>query len=143
MKIFEMQFKPRWSDLDPNQHLRHTAYNDHATQVRFTFLDEHGFSQEQFRQLNIGPVIFREETTFRKEIGMSEGFTVDFEVISLSKTGKKWCFAHNFWLASGTLAATVKVEGSWINLDTRRFTSPPEELLSLFQKIQANNQASH
>jgi acyl-CoA thioester hydrolase len=138
MKIFEMQFKPRWSDLDPNQHLRHTAYNDHATQVRFSFLDENGFSQEQFRTLNIGPVLFREETTFRKEIGMTEGFTVDFEVISLSRTGKKWSFAHNFWLANGTLAATVKVEGSWINLETRKFTSPPAELLHLFQKIQSS-----
>lgn len=135
MALFQMAFHPRWSDLDPNQHLRHTAYNDLATQVRFTFLQEHGFSQERFMELGIGAVLFREETTFRKEIGMSDHFTVDFEVVSLSKTGKRWKFAHNFWLENGTKAATVSVEGSWINLTTRKFTSPPPELLTLFQEL--------
>lgn len=139
MSLFHMEFQPRWSDLDPNQHLRHTAYNDLATQVRFTFLQEHGFSQERFMELGIGAVLFREETTFRKEIGMSDTFMVDFEVVDLSKTGKRWRFAHNFWLtqtsAKDIKAATVFVEGSWINLSTRKFTSPPAELLSLFQNL--------
>lgn len=140
MSIFEMQFKPRWSDLDPNLHLRHSAYNDHATQVRFTFLENNGFSQDQFIKRNIGAVLFREETTFRKEIGMSDPFTIDFEVVELSRTGKRWRFAHNFWLDNEegnkrVKAATVTVEGSWINLETRKFTSPPPELLSLFQHI--------
>lgn len=145
MALFQMEFHPRWSDLDPNQHLRHTAYNDLATQVRFTFLQEHGFSQERFMELGIGAVLFREETTFRKEIGMSDTFLVDFDVVDLSKTGKRWKFAHNFWLTRETedgseqkiKAATVSVEGSWINLSTRKFTSPPPELLTLFQSLTA------
>ncbi|MFC3152065.1 acyl-CoA thioesterase [Litoribrevibacter euphylliae] len=139
MSLFQMQFQPRWSDLDPNQHVRHSAYNDFATQVRFTFLQEHGFSQGRFMELGIGAVLFREETTFRKEIGMSDSFTVDFEVVELSKTGKRWKFAHNFWLPKESgkdiKAATVSVEGSWINLSTRKFASPPTELLNLFQNL--------
>lgn len=39
---YRLSFIPRWADLDPNRHLRHTAYADYATPVRFSYLTENG-----------------------------------------------------------------------------------------------------
>ena len=36
-----------WADLNPNVHQRHTAYADYATDVRFWFLADHGFTPHQ------------------------------------------------------------------------------------------------
>nr|WP_299046804.1 thioesterase family protein [uncultured Polaribacter sp.] len=35
---FEVSFNTKWSDFDPNRHMRHTAYNDYAAEVRVRFL---------------------------------------------------------------------------------------------------------
>jgi len=64
MKEYQKSFVVRWADLDPNRHLRHTAYNDYATQVRLSCLEENGFGAKKFLDLNFGPVMFREETRY-------------------------------------------------------------------------------
>ncbi|MCP4204821.1 MAG: acyl-CoA thioesterase [bacterium] len=58
---FAQTFHVRWADLDPNRHMRNTAYLDYATEVRFAYLAENGFPQARFAEDNFGPVIFREE----------------------------------------------------------------------------------
>jgi len=59
---FEVKFNTKWSDFDPNRHMRHTAYNDYAAEVRVRFFQEHGLSINEFAKLNIGPILFKEET---------------------------------------------------------------------------------
>ena len=68
MPIFELPLQIRWSDLDPNFHLRHSVYYDWAAMCRMEFLTRNGLTPALMQQMQFGPIIFREEAVFRKEI---------------------------------------------------------------------------
>ena len=63
-----MDIQLRWSDLDPNFHLRHSVYYDWGVVCRVEFLDKYDLNAATMQRLHIGPILFREECVFRKEI---------------------------------------------------------------------------
>lgn len=128
MKEYKKSFVVRWADLDPNRHLRHTAYNDYATHVRFSCLEENGFGANKFMAFNFGPVMFREETRFFREVGMNEEITIDFKMSGLSPDAKRFHMTHDVYKQNGKLAATVTLEGGWLDLGKRKLMAPPQEL---------------
>lgn len=132
---YRKSFVPRWADLDPNRHLRHTAYADYATHVRFSYLSENGFPAERFGQLGIGPVIFREETRYLKEIGARDSFTIDFTVVELRADGAQFVLRHDVWRGDGVRAAVLTLEGGWLNLESRSLVDPPVELIELLDRL--------
>ncbi|OAD45323.1 acyl-CoA thioesterase [Polaribacter atrinae] len=129
---FKVTFHTKWSDFDPNRHMRHTAYNDYAAEVRVRFFKEQGFSIEQFTKHNLGPILFTEETSFRKEIHLGENISVDFKISGLSKNKERWKITHQVFNEAGQLSAIIKVYGAWIDLTKRKLTIPPAEAQCLF-----------
>jgi acyl-CoA thioester hydrolase len=121
----------RWADLDPNGHMRHTAYNDYCAQTRLMYFEEIGMAFQKLLSMNVGPILFREDTRFFKEIRMNEEFEVGFTITKLRKDGSKWSFRHNIYTNSGDLSAKVDVDGAWLDTIKRRTTVPPVELSSL------------
>jgi acyl-CoA thioester hydrolase len=136
---FEVNFKTKWSDFDPNRHMRHTAYNDYAAEVRVRFFQEHGLSINEFSKLNIGPILFKEETSFFKEIHIGENITVKMELEGVSKGIERWRFNHQIFNQSGKLSAEIKVYGAWIDLIKRKLTSPPPKFVSIFKDLPKTN----
>jgi len=132
---FEITFHTKWSDFDPNRHMRHTAYNDYAAEVRVRFFQEHGLSINEFAKLNIGPVLFKEETSFFKEIHIGENITVKMELEGVSKGIERWRFNHQIFNEEGKLSAEIKVYGAWIDLMKRKLTSPPQKFVSIFEDL--------
>lgn len=132
---FEVEFKTKWSDFDPNRHMRHTAYNDYAAEVRVRFFQEHGLSINEFVKLNIGPILFKEETTFLKEIHIGENINVQMELEGVSKGIERWRFNHQIFNKDGKLAAEIKVYGAWIDLVKRKLTSLPQEFVTIFKNL--------
>ena len=129
---FKVTFHTKWSDFDPNRHMRHTAYNDYAAEVRVRYFRDQNFSIEEFTRHNIGPILFTEETSFRKEIHLGENITVDLKLSGLSKNGERWKITHQVFNEAGQLSAVIKVYGAWIDLTKRKLTTPPEEAQHLF-----------
>ena len=129
---FTVNFNTKWSDFDPNRHMRHTAYNDYAAEVRVRYFKEQNFSIEEFSKFNIGPILFTEETSFRKEIHLGENISVDIKLAGLSKNGERWKITHHVFNEAGKLAAIIKVYGAWIDLAKRKLTVPPKEAQFLF-----------
>lgn len=132
---FSKTFEVRWADLDPNRHLRHTSYNDYATHVRFSYLEEGGFGAREFGEHRMGPVIFKEETRYFKEVGMNETITVDFRTAALSAGAERFRMVHDIRRADGQLAATVAVEGAWLDLGVRKLRPAPPALATLLQAL--------
>lgn len=132
---FKITFKTKWSDFDPNRHMRHTAYNDYAAEVRVRFFQEHGLSINEFAKLNIGPVLFKEETSFLKEIHIGENIEVHMELEGVSKGIERWRFNHQIFNQEGQLAAEIKVYGAWIDLLKRKLTVPPAEFMKIFEGL--------
>ncbi len=130
---FKVHFNTKWSDFDPNRHMRHTAYNEYAAEARVRYFSHQNFSIEEFSKHNIGPILFAEETSFRKEIHIGENITVDFKLAGLSKNNERWKIINTVYNSDNELAAIIKVYGAWIDLTKRKLTTPPEEAKLLFE----------
>jgi len=139
MAEFARQFEVRWADLDPNRHLRNTAYSDYATHARFSVLIEHGFPPSRFEEFAFGPVVFREETRFMREVSMGDKVTIDVTLAGMSGDGSRWRIRHHVQRSDGEAAAVVTLEGAWLDLRTRKLTVPPAELVELFQHMPRTN----
>lgn len=129
---YQVKFATKWSDFDPNRHMRHTAYNEYAAEVRIRYFSAQKFSIEEFTKHNIGPILFTEETSFRKEIHLGEDITVNLKLSGVSKNIDRWKITHEVFNAAGKLAAVIKVYGAWIDLTKRKLTTPPKEAQHLF-----------
>lgn len=131
MSEVKYRFRVRWADLDPNGHMRHTAYNDYCAQARLMYFEEISMPFSKLIEMNVGPILFREDTKFFKEVRMNEEFEVGFTISKLRKDGSKWSFRHNIYTKDGDLSAKVDVDGAWLDLAKRRTTVPPLELSSI------------
>lgn len=130
---FQKTFEVRWADLDANRHVRHTVYNDYATHVRLSYLAAQGFDERWFRERDIGPVILREETTFRREVVGGDTLTIDFRVAGLSRDGSRFSVSHDIRRSDDIEAATVVVDGGWLELVSRKLVRPPPELFEVLR----------
>ena len=122
--LYSKQYEIIWANLDPNMHLRHTSYNDYAAQTRLSYFIEKGLSLEEFQKAGIGPVLFREDTRFLKEVRISETILITCEIIGLRKDTSRWNIFHRIFKKDGVLAATIQVEGAWLDLKLRKLAVP-------------------
>jgi acyl-CoA thioester hydrolase len=125
----------RWADLDPNGHMRHSAYNDYAAQLRLDFLGDAGFSLQKFAQLGIGPILFREDTRFLKEVSPNETIKVVAELAGLSADGSRWRIVHTIYKDDGRVSAIITVDGAWLDLRLRKLATPTEELAAALAQL--------
>jgi acyl-CoA thioester hydrolase len=113
--------------------MRHTAYNDYAAQLRLNFFESTGYSFSKLMDLGIGPILFREETKFLKEIRMGEQLIVDLELIKARKNASKWSFRSSIYKLDESLSAVVEVDGAWLDLKERRVINPPTEIVEMLE----------
>ena len=132
---FEERFTVRWSDLDANRHVRNTIFSEFATHTRFRLLESHGFSQARFESLRFGPVMFREEIRYRRELLFGQEVIVNVLFAGLSEDGSQWRVHQEVTRADGREAAVLTIDGAWIDLDTRKLVAPHHELLDLIQRL--------
>ena len=130
-------YRTRWADMDPNGHMRHSAYADYAADQRIILLAEWGYDIKAFARLRLGPILFREETVFRKEVHIGEEILVDSRLLSVNEDGTRWSILHTIRKADGRVAATVTVDGAWLDLDKRKLTTPPAALAEAFRALPA------
>lgn len=127
----EERFSVRWSDLDANRHVRNTVFSEFATHTRFRMLESRGFDQARFETLRFGPVMFREEIRYRRELSFGDEVTVSVIAAGLSDDGSQWRVHQEVTRDDGKQAAILTIDGAWIHLDTRKLILPPRELIDL------------
>jgi acyl-CoA thioester hydrolase len=138
MEKFEWPVQIRWADLDPNFHFRHSVYYDWATMCRFDFLKERGLNSALMQKLNFGPVIFREECVFRKEINFDDKVSIDLKLLKSRRDYSRWTFVHEIKKNVNILCAVVTIDGAWMNTIERKLFTPPDEVIHVFQQIPAD-----
>ncbi len=111
MNAFAKDIQIRWSDLDPNFHLRHSVYYDWGAWCRVEFLNEHGLTADVMMELHFGPILFREECVFRKEIRSGDAVTIDLAVVKSRKDYSRWSIRHHVIKNGGELCAVLNVDG--------------------------------
>ena len=133
--VFEQHFSVRWSDLDANRHVRNTVYSEFATHTRFRMLEAHGFTQERFGALGIGPVMFREDIRYRRELLLGDEVVVNVLITGLSEDGSRWRVRQEVIRGRTEECAALVIDGAWIDLEERRLVTPPDDLLQLFRRL--------
>jgi acyl-CoA thioester hydrolase len=116
--------------------MRHSAYTDYAAEARVRMFNEYGLNLIEFNRLNIGPILFREETIFRREIRLSEDISVEVFLKGISENGERFKFSHKIFKTEGSLAAEVEIYGAWLDLKTRKLTKPPKIVLEALKDIE-------
>ncbi|OLY92238.1 acyl-CoA thioester hydrolase [Cnuella takakiae] len=135
MTEFIRPLQIRWSDLDANFHLRHSVYYDWGAYCRMEFLNAHGLTPSAMQQLGIGPILFREECTFRREILMGDEVQIKLAVIRGRKDYSRWSIQHQVFKNDNVLCATLTVDGAWIGIKERRLVTPPEQVWHVFEQM--------
>ena len=128
-------YTTRWADMDPNGHLRHSAYADFAADQRVRFLGLAGFDLPTFVRLRFGPILFREDSRYLKEIRLGETIRVTGRLLAMADDGSRWTIEHTLYKEDGRPAATVTVDGAWLDLEKRKLTVPPAELVAAMRGL--------
>ena len=132
---YAKSFQVRWADLDPNAHMRHSAYADYGAQARVGFLTEHGFGLEQFTKFRLGPVLFREDLKYLREIRPNEIIRVTCEATGMSPNRKHWRIRHRIFRQDGELSCVIDCQGAWLDLVARKVIPAPPELEAAMQAM--------
>lgn len=132
---FKVSFSTRWADFDPNNHMRHSAYNDYAAESRVRLFNAYGLSLIEFNKLNIGPVLFREETDFFKEITLSDDISVELLLKGFTENGERFKMQHKIYRGDGKLAAEINIYAAWMDLKKRKLTVAPKMIMDVLNQL--------
>lgn len=136
MKNFEKEYRVKWSDVDPNKHLRGSAYLDFTDHTRIDFMETHGLTVDLLVKLNIGFILTKTTIEYKREVLMNEMIRVDYHIDYFTEDYKKYGATHQVFKENGKLACLVIIEGFWIDLKTRRITAPPDEVVNLIKEAE-------
>lgn len=129
MGIFTKEISIRWSDLDPNFHMRHSAYYDFGAQHRVEVLEQQGLTLRVMQENHIGPILFREECIFRKEIRLGSPITISTKIGKMKVDASRWTIVHELKNQKDELCAVISVDGAWMDTKLRKLASPTPQIV--------------
>ncbi|MBA4145184.1 MAG: thioesterase [Azospira oryzae] len=135
MNSFSMPISIRWADIDANRHLRHSVYYDFGAAARMKLLSERGLTTKKLEELHIGPILFREEAVFRREILLEDQITITVELYKCTADFARWSLRHTFIKEDGTVATTLNIDGAWIDMNLRKLAKPDEFIQQIFAEF--------
>lgn len=128
MEAFSRKLQLRWSDLDPNYHVRHSVYYDFAAQLRTELFLANDIAIDEMKNAGFGPILFEERAQFRRELRFGDQLHMTAAVKSLRPDFGRFQFEHEIWRAE-TLCAIVEIKGAWIDIQKRKLTLPPASFI--------------
>jgi acyl-CoA thioester hydrolase len=129
MPPFVKTLSVRWADLDPNFHVRHSVYYDFGAQQRVEILEQSGLSLRIMQEQGFGPIIFREECLFKKEIRLADQLTINARIARLNADASRWTIVHEIVNTQNILCAVLTVEGAWLDTKLRKLANPTPQIV--------------
>ncbi|MCO1656351.1 acyl-CoA thioesterase [Pseudonocardia humida] len=120
---FRVVVAVRSDDLDPNGHVRGSAYLAYGDHARWAALDAAGVEPADLRARRIGPVNL--ETTLRYHRELRPHDAVEVVTAFEWGTGRTSRVRQQLRRGDGVLAAEVSSVGGLLDLDTRRLLPDP------------------
>ena len=124
----------RWADIDANFHLRHTVFYDLGSELRIKMLAAAGVTMGYMQEQGFGPVLFREECRFLREVRIEDKVEVELRIRGLSRDHRKFAFEHTFKRGE-EICAVLVVEGAWFSAATRKLVVPPQRLIDALDHV--------
>ena len=132
MNTFQKNIEIRWADLDPNFHVLHSKYYDFGAYCRMAFLVENGLTPAMMMKQHFGPIIFREECIFKREIIFGDPVFINVKIEKVTADFGRWTMVHEIYKNAETLAAIVTIDAAWMDTVARKLILPPQEVINLF-----------
>lgn len=134
--VFSKKFEIGWNHLDANAHVKNSMYAEFGDDTRVAFWQQNGVTPFMMHEMGIGPILFDSYIQFFKEITLGENIEVDLVLESVSEDYRKWKIVHHIYKKENMLlAAKITVNGSFINLITRKICPPTDILKGIFKKM--------
>ena len=127
--------KVLWSQIDANLHLRHSAYADFGAHARLQLIEVLGFTHQTFDRLDLGPILFREEVIYMREVLPNDSIKIITELSKCRMDGSRWSFRQKLFRGDGVQAAQINSDGAWMYKSTRKLRALPEEWTLKFFEI--------
>ncbi len=125
----------RWSDIDPNLHVRHSAYYDYGAYSRLNQFLKIGLSPHYFKEHNFGPILFREECVFKKEIIFGDTITLKSFMLKARIDFSRWTTVTEIYKNNNVLSAVITVDGAFINGLTRKLYIPSNKEIEMMKEF--------
>lgn len=135
MESYSVPLNIRWADIDANRHLRHSVYYDFAAAMRMNYLNSNGLTTEKLIELQIGPILFREEALFKREVRLEDKVSINFTILKCMPDYSRWSLQHHITKEDGTLCTIINVDGAWMDLVKRKLTVPDPFIQKIFADI--------
>lgn len=132
--VFRSPVTLRWADIDANFHLRHSVYYDLGAAQRTDLLAAMGIHLRDMQKGGYGPVLFREECRFLREIRIEDAIEVETSIAQLSRDYRKFAFQQKFFRGE-ELCAVLRVEGAWFDARIRKVAAPPAAVIEAINKV--------
>lgn len=129
------QIKFRWADLDPNRHVRNSAYPDVFVEVRMEMFKNAGYSLKELGAQQIGPVVLQEHTYYIKEVQGDEVVHIDIQLGGHTEDKRYWQFAQHLYDHNGILSTYHEFTFAVMDLQQRKVVQPPRGMLDTFLQL--------
>ena len=133
MDAYVRPIEIRWADLDPNFHMAHSKYYDLGAYCRIAYFTEYGIDNAYLAEHHFGPILFREECKFKKEIRFGDEVIVNLRLQEVNPDYSRWTIVHEIWKNKDILAAVITVDGAWMDTIKRKLVIPPAQVGALFE----------
>jgi acyl-CoA thioester hydrolase len=130
MTIFSKTISIRWADIDPNFHMRHSVYYDFGAQQRIEIIESLGLTLKLMQEQNFGPILFREECVFKKEIRLSDTITIHAKLAKRNADASRWTIQHEFVSSDNKICAILTLDGAWLDTRQRKLLSPTPKIVT-------------
>jgi acyl-CoA thioester hydrolase len=130
MKPFTNELSLRWSDLDPNFHVRHSVYYDFGAQQRVEILEKFGLTIKVMQENHLGPILFKEECVFRKELRYGQRIFITTKIGKLNEDASRWTIVHELTNEKQEVCAVISVDVAWMDTKIRKLAYPTPKIIS-------------
>ena len=141
--IFKKTIEVRWSDIDANGHVNHTAYGTFATHTRVAWMNSVDCNMTKLLEFGFAAVLLKEQTEYFREIFLGEEATIELFFAGNSSDNSRWKFVHKIYSAKNKLSAINTVYGAWIDTSIRRIAPPPQYIINLVQNLAKTDDFEH
>jgi acyl-CoA thioester hydrolase len=72
------------------------------------------------QEQNFGPVVFREECVFKREIRFADEISISTKISKMKPDASRWTIEHLLLNQQGKTCAIITVDGAWIDTKLRK-----------------------
>lgn len=114
--VHRTQFKVRFYELDPYDHVNHTAYFGYFETARVEALESIGWGLHRLKEMGVQIVVVEMNARFEIPAVAGDTVAVQSEMLEVKRASSRW---RQTMLRDGETIATLDVKAASINADGR------------------------